>query len=497
MTKAVIEMKRISKTFPGVKALDDISIDFFPGNVHVLVGENGAGKSTLIKILSGIYKLEEGELLVNGNITIFDNPKQAIDAGIAVIHQELSVIDDLTVAENIFLGREHLFKKSNMLINKEKMNKKAESVLTSLSMKICPSEYVKNLSTAKKQMVEIAKAVSQNASVIVMDEPTSSISDNEVESLFKIIRKLKNDNVVIIYISHRMKELFTIGDKVTVLRDGKHIKTTEINSVKEEELITLMVGREIKKLFSVREHNLGNTILEIKKLSKKNKYSNISLKVREGEVLGIAGLIGAGRTEVLYGVFGVESPDSGEIILDGNIIDIQSPSKAIKLKIGLVPEDRRSQGLLLDDYVKTNISLPSIKFNTKRGIVDRIWENTLANSFVTKMGIKTPSINNKVKNLSGGNQQKIVLAKWMASNTRVLLLDEPTRGVDVKAKAEIYELINEFVSNGGCVIMVSSELPEILGTCDRVVVMREGEISGVMDIKEASEEGLMKLASIN
>ncbi len=498
MDNPIIKMENITKTFPGVKALDDISIDFYRGCVHILIGENGAGKSTLMKILSGIYKLEKGALVYKNEKVAFDNPKQALDKGISVIHQELSVINDLTVAENIFLGREDRFRKNRLcLLDKSKMNCEANKILESMEMDIDPNIIVSKLSTAKKQMVEIAKAVSQDASVIVMDEPTSSIAENEVRALFKLIRELKKKGTAIIYISHRMKEIFEIGDRVSVLRDGQHIKTTDISNVTVDELISLMVGREIKKMFYKREHPLGDDILRVEKLCKQNKFKDISFVLKKGEILGVAGLIGAGRTEVLMSLFGVEKPDSGIIYLEGEEVNITSPSIAIKNKIGLVPEDRRCQGLLLEDYVKTNISLPMLKRNSKYGFVDFLWETQIATRFVNKMGIKTPSISSKVKNLSGGNQQKIVLAKWMASNTQILLLDEPTRGVDVKAKSEIYALINNFVREGGSVMMVSSELPEILGVCDRVIVMREGAISGEIQIENADEEKLMKLASLN
>lgn len=493
--KPVIRMKNVSKEFPGAKALNDVSLDFYPGEVHVIVGENGAGKSTLIKILSGVYSFDTGSIEYKGNNIKFNSPKHAMDSGISVIHQELSVVPDLTVAENIFLGRE--IKKNGIFLDKGKINRISAEILKNLDLNINTKTKIEALSIANMQMVEIAKAISQKASVVIMDEPTSSISEHEVQALFRTIKKLKNSGVSIIYISHRLKELYEIGDKITVLRDGRLIKTLPIKETNEDILISLMVGREIKNYFNKEKHIINEIVLELKGLTKKNEYDNISLELRKGEILGISGLVGAGRTELLRGIFGVEKHDKGEIYLRGKKINFKSPNQAIKHRVGLVPEDRRLQGILVEEDVKRNISLPSIISTAKYGLLNKKWEKRIALEYVKKLSIKTPSIDTQIKSLSGGNQQKVVLAKWLVANSDILLLDEPTRGIDVNAKSEIYALINDFTQKGGSVILVSSDLPEILGICDRIIVMREGQITGMTSREEASEEKVMKLASLN
>lgn len=370
--KPIISMKNIEKEFPGVKALANVSIDFYPGEVHALLGENGAGKSTLIKIISGVYQKDRGEMTFEGEECRFSNARQALKAGISVIHQELSIVPDLTVGENIYLGRE--IRKYGKFLDKKEMNRHVGEILESLDMKIKPTDRMSALSTAQKQMVEIARAVSQNAKVVIMDEPTSSISDYEVEALFKVIHKLKKEKVAIIYISHRLKELFEIGDKVSILRDGHYMKTLYISETNEEELVSLMVGREIKTFLEREEIKERKEVLSLKKVSREKSYQDISLSVKEGEIVGIAGLIGAGRTEVLRGIFGMEPFEEGKMELYGETVRMNNPRQAIKAGIGLVPEDRRSQGLMLKKSVEDNITLPSLKENSKKGFIDFAWE---------------------------------------------------------------------------------------------------------------------------
>ena len=491
----VISLKNVSKEFPGVKALTDITLDIMQGEVHVLIGENGAGKSTLIKIISGVYKKDGGEIYFLGKKCDFSNAKQALNAGISVIHQELSVIPDLSVAENIYLGRE--LKLKNGFLNKKKMNKDSQEILDQMDVKIKSTDIVKNLSSANKQMVEIAKAVSQNAKLIIMDEPTSSISEHEVESLFKIIRKLRQDGVAVIYISHRLSELFEIGDKVTVLRDGCFVKTAKMSEMTEKMLISLMVGREIRPFINRDEKTFENVILEVKNASRHAKFKNVSLKVMRGEVVGIAGLVGAGRTEVLRSIFGAEPLDSGDIIIDGIKTVIKNPRQAIEKGLGLVPEDRRNQGVMLSRSVKSNLTLPSVEKETRKGFVDKKWEAESSKRYIEKLSIKTPGAEFITKNLSGGNQQKVVIAKWLLMGVKILLLDEPTRGIDVGAKREIYQLIDDFTRDGKSVLMVSSELPELIGICDRIYVMCEGKMTGELSRNELTEEAIMELANIN
>lgn len=489
----ILSVKNVSKEFPGVKALSDVSLEIYAGEVHVLIGENGAGKSTLIKILSGVYPLQEGSIVYKGESVNFRSPREARVRGIAVIHQELSVVPDLTVAENIFLGRENT---KGFFIDRSKTNEIVREYFEQLSIDIPPDTHISDLSNAEKQMVEIARAISMDASVIIMDEPTASLADAEVNALFRVIYNLKAKNVAIIYISHRMNELFEIGDMVTVLRDGCLVKTTDIKNIDSKTLISLMVGREITNFFNKKEHAIGQTILDVKNLTRRGEFSNVSFSLCKGEIAGIAGLVGSGRTELLKAIFGVAKIDSGGVIYKGRSVSFRSPRDAIKARIGFVPEERRSEGIIVDDDVKRNISLPSLMANKRHGLVDRKWEKEVAKKYTERLRIKTPSIHAVTKNLSGGNQQKVVIAKWWAANSELLLLDELTRGIDVNAKAEIYGLINDYVKNGGTVLMVSSELPELLGVCDRIMVMREGDMVGSLDISEATEEKIMNLASV-
>lgn len=491
-----VALEHISKSFPGVKALNDVSINFSPGRVHVLLGENGAGKSTIIKIISGVYQSDEGNLIVRGNKERFENTRESLGKGISVIHQELSVIPDLTIAENIFLGREP--KTPLGLIDKQKMNQEAGKLLESLGMQINPKTFIRKLANGDKQMVEIARAVSQNSSMVIMDEPTSSLSEKEVGALFKVIKSLKKENVAVIYISHRLKEIREIGDDITILRDGKVVATLPLSQISEEEMINKMVGREMKQFYFRSEHAVKDEIvLSVENLGRGRTFHNVTFQLRRGEILGVAGLIGAGRTEVMRTVFGADAPDSGSMFVYGRPYRPKSVKDGVASGIGLVPEDRRGQGLLLEKNVAINTTLSSLFQRSRKGLIDFAWEKAASEEYVKKMGTKTPGIRTRIKNLSGGNQQKVVIARWLLAGSRILIMDEPTRGIDVNAKAEIYNLMKEFVEAGGSIIMVSSDLPEILGVADRIMIMREGTVSGFIDTKEASEEKIMGLASIS
>lgn len=493
----LMEITGVSKSFPGVKALSNISLTIYPGRVHVLLGENGAGKSTLIKIISGIYTRDAGSIKLKGRDVNFQNTRESLAAGISVIHQELSVIPDLTVAENIFLGKEPKIGKTGF-IDRKKMVRETEKLLQAIGVKINPRAVIRKLNNADKQMVEIARAVSQNSSLVIMDEPTSSLSQYEVEALFKVIERLKKENVAIIYISHRLKEIARIGDTVTILRDGQLVRTVDLADIDEERMIALMVGREITQFYYKSEvPPRDEVVLEVNHYTRNGAFTDVSFSLRRGEILGVAGLIGAGRTEVMRAIFGADPVDSGECILYGKPVQFTQPRQAIKAGIGLIPEDRRNQGLLLAKSVKENTSLASLDVNSKRGFLDFKWEQEVAAAYINALRTKTPSENTLTRSLSGGNQQKVVIAKWLVAQSKILIMDEPTRGIDVNAKVEIYLLMKEFVEKGGSIIMVSSELPEVLGVSDRIMVMREGRVAGFISGQGASEKDIMQLASIS
>ncbi|MCI6603167.1 MAG: sugar ABC transporter ATP-binding protein [Clostridiales bacterium] len=492
--QATLRAVHISKTFPGVQALSDVSLDFYPGEVHALIGENGAGKSTLIKILSGVYTPTEGHIEYCGKVVDFPSPHAAIEAGIAVIHQELSIANDLTVAENIFLGREP---KKGRMLDRRKMNQMAQAVLDTMDVDIAATTLCRNLTAAQQQMVEIAKVIQRDAKVVIMDEPTSSLSDREIQSLFTLMKKLKETQVTLVYISHRLAEIFEICERATVLRDGKVITTKRISETSESELVSNMVGRELKDYYNHKRHVRGKEMLRVEGLSRKGEFEDISFSAYAGEILGISGLVGAGRTEVMETIFGARTADKGKIFLYGEEVQINSPQQAIDHKLGMVTEDRRRTGLMLQSSVKNNISLPSLTYNQKKfGFFDALWENKSALQMIKELLIKTPSAETMTANLSGGNQQKVILGKWLVAKSQILILDEPTRGIDVNAKSEFYALMNDFVARGGCIVMVSSELPEIIGVSDRVIVMREGRISGELSSEEATEQNIIHLASI-
>lgn len=489
----ILELDHITKSFPGVKALDNIQLKVRKGTVHALMGENGAGKSTLMKIIFGIYTPDQGTMKFKGQEIKLSGSKDALSQGISMIHQELSPIPQMTVAENIYLGREE----TNRLgwLDKKKMVRDTQKLFDTLKIDLNPNEKMIDLSIANMQMVEIATAVSYNADLIIMDEPTSAITDKEVDQLFTIIGSLKAKGVSIIYISHKMDEIFRICDDITVFRDGQYVGTKEASELDQELLIQMMVGREIKQVFHKEEAEIGEVALSVKNLSREGKFRNISFEVRKGEILGIAGLMGAGRTEVIESIFGIHQPDSGEICINGQRVMIRTPRDAIKHKIGLLTEDRKITGALLPISIRDNMIISSIDtYLNKGGFIKRKLVTDMCNMFVERLSIKTPSLDKLIMNLSGGNQQKVLLARWLLNNPDILILDEPTRGIDVGAKAEIHKLMSRLAQTGKAIIMISSELPEVLGMSDRVVVMHEGRKKGELSRTEANQERIMELA---
>lgn len=489
-----LQAVNISKLFPGVRALDKVSLDFYPGEVHALIGENGAGKSTLIKILSGVYTPTEGQIILDGETIEFHSPHDAIRNGIAVIHQELSIANDLTVAENIFLGLEPT---KGKFLDRAHMNKTSQDVLDFMQVNIKATSLARDLTVAQQQMVEIAKVINRKAKVVFMDEPTSSLSKHEIKALFEQINNLRSNNVTVIYISHRMAEIFEMCDRATVLRDGQKIVTRMVREISESDLVASMVGRDIGDYYNRQAHTRGKEMLRVEGLCRNREFSDISFTAYAGEILGVSGLVGAGRTEVMETIFGARKADSGKVFIEGKEVKFNSPKDAIDARIGLVTEDRRRTGLMLKTTIKRNMVLPSLNKHKKGlGFVNHVWENQIAKEMVSKLRVKTPSTETIIGNLSGGNQQKVILAKWLVADSDILILDEPTRGIDVNAKSEFYALMNDFVAKGGCIIMVSSEMPEIIGISDRVIVMREGYISGELSAEEANEQSIIELASI-
>lgn len=490
----ILKMENITKTFPGVVALEDVSIELHKGEVLGILGENGAGKSTLIKILAGNYIKDSGSIYVDGRRFEIRNPSEAMSSGIRVIYQELNTLNNLTVAENIFIG-EQLVKGPFKIVDWKSMNKKATEILESLNVKLNPNSVIGDLSISEKQVVEIAKAISKDAKILVMDEPTAALSEEDTQSLFKIIRTLKKRGVSIIYISHRLKEIFEITDRVTVLRDGKKVKSLNTKDTDANELVTLMVGRDIKEMYPKREVPIGEVVMEVKNLSA-DGFSDISFELRKGEILGIFGLLGSGRTSLVKALFGANKIKSGEITIKGKTVNMKSPRVARDEKIGLVPLDRKVEGLALALGVKENITLANIKDLGKGFLIKKALENRKAEKWVKEMDIKTPTIDQEINSLSGGNQQKVVLAKWLESGSKIIILNEPTRGIDVGAKIEIYKLMQNLCEIGSAVIMISSELPEILSIADRILVMSKGKFTAQFTREEATEEKLLQTACV-
>lgn len=492
--KSLLKLEQVSKYFPGVMALDHVDLEVFSGEVHVLMGENGAGKSTLMKIVDGIYKPDEGEIYLYEQSVKIQSPIDAIKRGIAMIHQELNPVPEMTVAENIFLGREF---GSGVFLSRHQMNENAEKLMQRIGIHISPQTKMKELTVAQMQMVEIAKAVSLNARILIMDEPTSAISEREVEVLFQLIRRFKENGVGVIYISHKMDEIFQIADRITVMRDGKTIGTYNAAELNTDSLIALMVGRELTNIYpEKKEIAYGEVLLEVENLCSKNCFENISLKVRRGEILGIAGLMGAGRSETAETLFGIRKKTKGTVKICGTEREIRHPKDAIRAGVALVTENRKRTGLNLKSTVKKDMSILTLDQYCKWGqFLIPSKEKKAVMEQIHKLKIKTPSIDQKIKNLSGGNQQKVILARWLLKNPDILILDEPTRGIDVGAKYEIYTMIQDIAAAGKAVIMISSEMPEIIGVCDRVVVMHEGKITGCLEKNEMTQEKIMQLAA--
>ena len=488
----ILEMKNIRKTFPGVVALDGVHLELRKGEVHILLGENGAGKSTLMKILSGAYQKTTGELLFEGRALDIKSPKHSQDLGVSTIYQELNLVPNLSAAENIYLGREPCLVAG--VIDRAKMNTDAQKLLDDLGVRIKSTARVIELSIAQQQMVEVAKALSTDAKILIMDEPTSALTEQEISQLFNTIRRLKNRGVSIIYISHRFDELFEIGDRVTVLRDGKYVDTRNIADVQNAELIRMMVDRDLTEQYPKKVTRLGDEALRVENLSVNRKLDNINFSVRKGEILGISGLLGSGRTELARAIFGLDQPSAGGISVRGRSCRVRSPRDAIKLGIGFVTEDRKSEGLVLILSVKDNIMLPSVDRLSRFGVVNSHEENHSARRFVDELRIKTPNLQQNVLFLSGGNQQKVVLSKWLCCQADIFIFDEPTRGIDVGSKVEIYQLMNELTEKGVAIILISSELPELLGMSDRILVMHQGRVAGEFSAKDASQEKLLKCA---
>ncbi|NCB28202.1 MAG: sugar ABC transporter ATP-binding protein [Clostridia bacterium] len=492
MAEFVLEMNHIAKSFPGVKVLDDVTLRIRPGEVHALMGENGAGKSTLMKILMGIYTADAGELVFDGQPFTVRNPRDAMDRGIAMIHQELNPILDMQVYENIYIGRE---KKRGMLVDQKTMQKETAALLQKLGIDISATAYMRDLSVAQCQLIEIVKAISIEAKVIVMDEPTSAITDREVDTLFTQIRRLRSEGVAIIYISHKMDEIFKICDTITVLRDGKFIGTDAAAHMTSEQLIRMMVGRDITEVFPKADAQIGETLLEVRGLSMGSRVRNVSFTLRRGEVLGIAGLVGAGRSELVETIFGMRRKSAGDILIGGKPVKLDTPAHAIAHKLALITEDRKFTGLNLDGSVAENVTLVDLKRLFPSGLIDHAKEKSIANRYIEELSIKTPGPEQLVANLSGGNQQKVVIAKWLVTQPDIIILDEPTRGIDVGAKRDIYLLIGEMVQAGKAVIVISSEIPEVMGLADRIIVMAEGRLTGEVERSAFSQERIMTYAA--
>ncbi|MGG6107980.1 sugar ABC transporter ATP-binding protein [Pantoea allii] len=493
MTAFALEAEGISKFFPGVKALNNVSLRVRSGTVHALMGENGAGKSTLMKCLIGIYRPDQGTIKIKGEPVQFRDTMDALRSGISMIHQELNLVPHMTVAENIWLGREPV---KFGFVDHAQLNKETQALLNRLNIKLKADSMVGELSIASQQMVEIAKAVSWNSDIVIMDEPTSALTETEVAHLFTIIRDLRQQGKAIIYISHKMDEIFAITDEISIFRDGNWVGSDITSEYTRQSLITKMVGRELTQLFPKFNNAIGEEVLTVRNLTCKDRFSEVSFSVRRGEILGVAGLVGAGRSEVMETLFGMTHFDSGEILIDGVPITIDSPSAAIEKGMAFLTEDRKKSGLFLVLSVLENMSIVNMpEYSGKSGFVSHVKMAQDCMDQIRRLNIKTPTMDQIINNLSGGNQQKVLIARWLLAQPKILILDEPTRGIDVGAKAEIYRLISELANRGVAIIMVSSELPEILGMSDRIMVMHGGRITGILNKEEADQETILSLAS--
>ena len=494
MGDLILSMKGITKSFSGVAALKNAALDLKAGEVVALMGENGAGKSTLMKILTGIYSKDSGEIQYMGQEVCFKGPAESEEAGISIVHQELNMMNDLTVAQNLFIGREEM---NGFLIDDKKMNEKARELFKVLKIDINPAEKIGNLTVGKQQMVEIAKAISSKAKAIIFDEPTAALTDSEIEELFKVIRDLKKQGTGMVYISHRMDEINVISDRVIVMRDGEYVGTLITKECSKDDIIKLMVGRAIfgepKTASNVAKD--APVVLKCENLNRGKAVKDVSFELRKGEILGFSGLMGAGRTEVARLIFGADKKDSGKIFINGKEVTINTPQDAVAQGIGYLSEDRKRYGLIVDKSVEENTVISSLNDFVKGFFIDKAKSKEVSQKYVESLKTKTPSVSQLVKKLSGGNQQKVVIAKWLVKNSDILIFDEPTRGIDVGAKSEIYALMERLAKEGKSIIMISSELPEVLRMSDRVIVMCEGRITGILDIAEANQEVIMQSAT--
>lgn len=488
-----IKMSNIYKAFGANQVLSGVDFELLPGEVHALMGENGAGKSTLMNILTGLHKRDEGRIEIDGQERYFSNPKEAEQEGVTFIHQELNVWPHMTVLENLFIGKE-LYSPLGILKTKE-MKEQAKKQFDRLAVTIPLEQEASLCSVGEQQMIEIAKALMTNAKVIIMDEPTAALTDREIEKLFEVINGLRAQGVSIVYISHRMEEIFTICDRITVMRDGTTVDTTPILETSFDDVVRKMVGRSLTDRFPSRQTKIGETVLELKSLTRKHAFHDISFSVKSGEVVGVAGLMGAGRTEIMRAIFGLDAIDSGEVWVNNKPVKIKTPDEAVKYGIGFITEDRKDEGLVLDFSIRENIALPNLKSFSTKGMIAEKSEREFVELLIKRLTIKTQSAEISAGSLSGGNQQKVVIAKWIGIGPKILILDEPTRGVDVGAKREIYQLMNELTERGVAIIMVSSELPEVLGMSDRVLVIHEGKLAGELSKEEATQEKIMTYAT--
>ena len=488
-----IEMRGIDKSFGSNQVLKQAGFTLESGEVHALMGENGAGKSTLMKILTGVYTKDAGTVLVDGKEVNYKNPQEAEKAGIVFIYQELNVMFDLTVEENLFMGKEIHGKFG--ICDRKAMQKKAREALNTLGVDISPKTVMSELSVGQQQMVEICKALMADAKVIIMDEPTAALTQSETVALFKVIESLRKKGVSMVYISHRMEEIFELCDRITVLRDGSYIGVKNIPETNMNEIVKMMIGREIGERYPSRDVKIGKEVLKVKGLTRKGAFHDVSFSVRAGEVLGVSGLMGAGRTEIMQAIFGNLSYESGSIEIDGKEVKISNPRQAMEQGIGFITEDRKTEGLMLDKSIRENISLCNLGRISKSSVISKEAEKNMVAEAIKDLHIKCFGPYHECNNLSGGNQQKVVLAKWILTNPKILILDEPTRGVDIGAKKEIYSIINKLAAQGVAIIMVSSELPEVLGMSDNIMVVREGEVRGIISYEEANQERVMTLAT--
>lgn len=495
MNSPILEMREISKRFPGVIALDSVNLEIYPSEIVALAGENGAGKSTLMKILGGIYQPDGGKIHINGEETLIHSVSDSINKGIGFIHQELNVLDNLNIAENVFLGREPTWGGPLNLVNRQRMHAETVIYLERLGLNVSSQTSVADLPIAQQQMVEIAKALSLKARILIMDEPTSSLTLTETARLLQVCKDLREQGVSIVYISHRLGEIKEIADRVVTLRDGKNAGILQKEEISHDRIVKMMVGRDISQLYEAPKVKPEEVCVEVNEL-KTRRYPDktVSLNVRKGEILGIAGLVGAGRSEMAQAVFGVDAPLAGTVTINGKVVKISSSKDAIGNGIYLIPEDRRHSGLILDVPIRENISLPALSRYSSAGLVNYEAERQIATEMSAKLKIKAPSIEAQAGNLSGGNQQKVVLAKWLSLNPKLLIFDEPTRGIDVGAKAEIYTLMRSLAESGVAILMISSDMEEVLNQSDRIAVMHEGAITGILEREDCNEENVMKLA---